>query len=302
MTRLSTGLRINSAADDPAGMIAATDLGANIAASNQAISNSQVASQMISTADSALSQISSLLTTINGLVTESANTSSESSSQIAANQLQIDSSLSAINSIAQTTTFQGQNLLDGSLGLHDHWRARTMATVQNLQVNQVNFGTSSAVPVDINVTALAKQAQITATANDGVSADTTASTTITFGDGSTLKITAPSTGTSAAGVVVAFQESANVPAGSARATFNEATNTLTVTVSNSGTTTDQTIANAINSDTTFTANGQRRTSATIGYDAPARTRGPTVSPTSRRPMAAQLVRSNRWIRRMMLTQ
>ena len=49
LTRLSTGLRINSAADDPAGMIAATDLGSNIAASNQAISNSQVASQMIST-------------------------------------------------------------------------------------------------------------------------------------------------------------------------------------------------------------------------------------------------------------
>lgn len=51
LTRLSTGLRINSAADDPAGMIAATNLGSNIAATNQAISNSQVATQMISTAD-----------------------------------------------------------------------------------------------------------------------------------------------------------------------------------------------------------------------------------------------------------
>ena len=146
-----------------------------------------------------------------------------------------------------------------------------MARVQNLQVSQVNFGTSSAVPVDINVTALAKQAQITATANDGVSADTKASTTITFGDGSTLKITAPSTGTSAAGVVVAFQESANVPSGSARATFNEATNTLTVSVSNSGTTSDQTIANAINSGTTFTAKAST-TSATNGYTAGVDTR------------------------------
>ncbi len=143
--------------------------------------------------------------------------------------------------------------------------------MQNLQVSQVNFGTSSAVPVDINVTALAKQAQITATANDGVSADTKASTTITFGDGSTLKITAPSTGTSAAGVVVAFQESANVPSGSARATFNEATNTLTVSVSNSGTTSDQTIANAINSGTTFTAKAST-TLATNGYTAGVDTR------------------------------
>ena len=93
LTRLSTGLQINSAADNPSGMIAATDLGSTITATNQAISNSQVATQLISTADSALSQISSLLTTINGLVTESANTSSESSSQIEANQQQIDSSL-----------------------------------------------------------------------------------------------------------------------------------------------------------------------------------------------------------------
>src|SRR5271157_825442 len=78
LTRLSTGLRINSAADDPSGMIAATDLGDNISDSNQAISNSQAASQMISTADSALSQISSLLTTIDGLVTQAANTSAMS--------------------------------------------------------------------------------------------------------------------------------------------------------------------------------------------------------------------------------
>src|SRR5271157_1369245 len=133
LTRLSTGLRINSAADDPAGMIAATNLGSNIVATKQAIANSQVASQMISTADSALSQISSLLTTINGLVTQAANTSSESSSQIAANQLQIDSSLSAINSIAQTTTFQGQNLLDGSLAFQTTG-GTNFSAVQDLQV------------------------------------------------------------------------------------------------------------------------------------------------------------------------
>ena len=193
LTRLSTGLQINSAADNPAGMIAATDLGADIGASNQAISNSQVASQMISTADSALSQISSLLTTINGLVTESANTSSESSSQIAANQLQIDSSLSAINSIANTTTFQGQNLLDGSLAIQTDTKGQTNSgAIQNLQVNQVNLGTASSVPVNIQVTALAKQAQIGATVNDGVSADQTATGTVSFHDGSSITVDAPS--------------------------------------------------------------------------------------------------------------
>ena len=70
---------------------------------------------MIATADSALGQVSSLLNDIRGLVTETANDGALSDEQIAANQLQIDSSLEALNRIAQTTTFQGRKLLDGSL-------------------------------------------------------------------------------------------------------------------------------------------------------------------------------------------
>src|SRR5208283_1565365 len=130
--------------------------------------------QMISTADSALSQISQLLTTIDGLVTEAANTAAMSTSQIAANQSQIDSSLSAINSIAQTTTFQGQNLLNGSFALQTS-PGTNYGAIQNLNVTQVSFGTASTVPVAINVTALAKQAQISATVNDAQPADNTAS-------------------------------------------------------------------------------------------------------------------------------
>ena len=228
---------------------------------------------MISTADSALSQISSLLTTINGLVTESANTSSESSSQVAANQLQIDSSLSAINSIAQTTKFQGQNLLDGSLAFQTTGGTNS-AAIQNLQVNQVNFGTANTVAVDINVTAVARQAQITSVANDGVATDQTANDTLTFGDGSTLTVNAPVAGTSANGIQIAFQQSTTIPVGTASAAFDAATNTLNVTVSNTGTTTGQTIAAAINNDTTFTASAAQAAAAssTYGYAAGTDTR------------------------------
>ncbi len=193
LTRLSTGLRINSAADDPAGMIAATNLGSDISASNQAISNSQLATQMISTADSALSQISALLTTINGLVTESANTSSETSSQIAANQAQIDSSLSAINNIAGTTNFQGQNLLDGTQAFQTTLgtNATNAAAIQNLQVSQVNFGGNPSVTADIQVTSMATQASLTATVGHGTASATSA---LTFNDTSTLTITGPLNG------------------------------------------------------------------------------------------------------------
>jgi len=263
LTRLSTGLRINSAADDPAGMIAATDLGANIAASNQAISNSQVSSQLISTADSALSQISSLLTTINGLVTESANTSSESSSQIAANQLEIDSSLNAINSIAQTTTFQGQNLLDGSLAFTTTGGTNYAADVKNLQVNQVNFGSNATVPVDIHVNNLATQATLSGTVDN---ASASATTTVTFADSSTLSITAPTEGTAYNGVKVNFNETASQAAGTASASFDANTNVLTINVNNTaaGVTSASTIAAAINKDTDFTAGSTTGTGG-VGY-------------------------------------
>ena len=115
LTRLSTGLRINSGADDPAGLIASQDLQSDIIGVNAGISNSQQANSLIATADSALGQVSTLLDNIRGLVSQSANTGALSQAQIAANQLQVDSSLQAIDQIANSTSFGGQQLLNGSL-------------------------------------------------------------------------------------------------------------------------------------------------------------------------------------------
>ena len=61
LTRLSTGLRINAGADDPAGLIASESLRSDIAGINKALKNTQQANQLIATADSALGQVSSLL-------------------------------------------------------------------------------------------------------------------------------------------------------------------------------------------------------------------------------------------------
>src|SRR6186713_2580317 len=115
LNRLSTGLRINTGKDDPAGLIASEILRSDITSIERAITNSERANQLIATADSALGQVSSLLNDIRGLVSEAANTGALSDEQIAANQLQVDSSLEAIDRIAQTTSFQGRRLLDGSL-------------------------------------------------------------------------------------------------------------------------------------------------------------------------------------------
>src|ERR1700676_3869330 len=70
LTRLSTGLQINTGADNPAGLIAAATLQSDITSTNQAITKSKTANQTISTADSGLSQIQRLLTNIQILVSD----------------------------------------------------------------------------------------------------------------------------------------------------------------------------------------------------------------------------------------
>ena len=106
----------------------APELEADIA-DNKAITNSERANQLIATADGALGQVSNLLNDIRGLVVEGANEGALSAEQIAANQLQIDSSLEAIDRISQVTTFQGRRILDGSLDF---------VTTAGLNFDQVN--------------------------------------------------------------------------------------------------------------------------------------------------------------------
>src|SRR5690606_15236990 len=138
LTRLSTGLRINTGKDDPAGLIASESLRSDITALEKAISNSQRANQVIATADSALGQVSGLLNDIRGLVTEAANNGALSDDEIAANQLQIDSSLEAINRISQTTTFQGRKLLDGSLDFVSS--LGSVSSVTDFEIDHANLG------------------------------------------------------------------------------------------------------------------------------------------------------------------
>jgi flagellin len=159
LTRLSTGLRINVGKDDPAGLIASEMLGGDIVSTQKAISNSQQANQMISTADSALGQISSLLSDIRGLVDQAANKGALSADQIAANQLQIDSSLDAINRVAQTTTFQGRKLLDGSLDFITEGTGN-FNQVGNLAIHQANLGTTNSLSVNAAITSAATQAEV----------------------------------------------------------------------------------------------------------------------------------------------
>jgi flagellin len=170
LTRLSTGIRINDGKDDPAGLIASESLRSDIAAVNKSITNSERANQLIATADSALGQVSNLLNDVRGLIQEAANGGVLSTEQLAANQLQIDSSLEAIDRISQTTTFQGRKLIDGSLDFLTT-AGTNFTKLSNLQIDQANLGASSSVSVSVNVSTAATQAQVDIT---GIPASTAA--------------------------------------------------------------------------------------------------------------------------------
>lgn len=192
LNRLSTGLRINSGKDDPAGLIASENLRRDITSAEKAISNSERANQLIATADSALGQISGLLNDIRGLVTEAANSGVLSEDQIAANQLQVDSSLEAIDRIAQVTTFQGRKLLDGSLDFVTNTTTGGSSIV-NLNIDQANLGTAASLGVSVDITQAASKATITNNGGVNFTAGTKSAGTITFADVTTPAVQASAT-------------------------------------------------------------------------------------------------------------
>ncbi|HSV73346.1 MAG TPA: flagellin, partial [Chthonomonadales bacterium] len=112
--RLSSGLRINRAADDPAGLIISEGLRAQIDGLNQSIANAQDASNLLKTAEGGLIEINSLLRSIRSLAVHAANTGVNDATAVQANQTQIRSALQSIDRIATQTQFGTKKLLDGT--------------------------------------------------------------------------------------------------------------------------------------------------------------------------------------------
>lgn len=159
LQRLSTGLKINTGADDPAGLIASQALQAQQTGINAAISNANQATNVIGTAEGGLNEVSSLLNELQGLVTQSANSGALSTGEVAANQLQADSILATINRISNSTSFQGKNLLDGSLA-YTLSGAGTSAFA-TIAVNAANLPSGKAEAVVVQVTSSATQGTVT---------------------------------------------------------------------------------------------------------------------------------------------
>ena len=116
ITRLSSGKRINSAADDAAGLAISTRMQTQINGLGQGVSNANDGVSLIQTASSALSSLTSSLQRIRTLAVQ-ASTGTMSSSDQAALQKEVAQQIQEVNRIASQTTYNGTNILDGSAGI-----------------------------------------------------------------------------------------------------------------------------------------------------------------------------------------
>ena len=113
MTRLSSGLRINGAKDDAAGMSIANRMSSQITGLNQATRNANDGISLTQTAEGGLSEINTNLQRMRELAVQSANSSNTASDRVALQQ-ETKQLLQEIQRVASTTDFNGIKLLDGS--------------------------------------------------------------------------------------------------------------------------------------------------------------------------------------------
>ncbi len=114
MEKLSSGLRINRAGDDAAGLAISEKMRAQVKGLDQASRNSQDAISLIQTAEGALNETHSILQRMRELTVQAGNTGTQQEEDLQAIQDELDSLVSEIDGISERTEFNGKKLLDGN--------------------------------------------------------------------------------------------------------------------------------------------------------------------------------------------
>jgi flagellin len=233
MERLSSGIRINSAKDDAAGLAISTRMTASIRGISAAIRNANDGISLTQTAEGSLGQISDSLQRVRELAVQSSNTGNNASDRAAMNN-EAKQLIAEIDRVASNTTYNGIALLDGSF------------QAQNLQVGAGN-GSNDRIAISIN------SAKSSALGVGGSSSYTTSVVAAAAGDGTGLlagELTvngyavgaAVSDGVSTAsatGSGIATAAAINAISGSTGVTATVAANSLTGTSITTGTTATQ---------------------------------------------------------------
>ncbi len=115
LEKLSSGLRINRAADDAAGLVISEQMRAQISGLGQAVKNSETAVSMVQTAEGALDEMNTLLNKARTLALHAANEGANDQNQLVADQSELDNIIDSVDRIAGQTQFGTKRILDGSL-------------------------------------------------------------------------------------------------------------------------------------------------------------------------------------------
>lgn len=128
--KMSSGYKLNRAMDNPAGMAITNRMRAQLSSLERATKNSKNAINAIQTAEGALSEIESMLQRMNELSIQGSNGTMSSSDRLAI-QEEVDQLVSEINRISKNTTYNSQNLLDGTQDLKAFSRPSKDISVRN---------------------------------------------------------------------------------------------------------------------------------------------------------------------------
>ena len=135
MSALSSGKRINSAADDAAGIAISSRMEAQVRGLNQAMRNAADGQSLIDTAEGAMDEISNMLQRMRELAIQSANDTNSDSDRDALN-LEIDALIAEIDRVVSTTAWNGKNILDGSAELNFQIALRKYKIISKLIIQQ----------------------------------------------------------------------------------------------------------------------------------------------------------------------
>ena len=177
MERLSTGQRINSAADDAAGLAIGARMSAQISGLSQAARNANDGVSMIQTAESAYVEVGDMLQRMRQIAVQSASETYAASDRTALN-LEWQALQEEIDRISSQTTWNGFQLLDGTPGAAGNVKIQSGANAS--QTVTVDFGSLGGKAVDAdgsNAVADATDKLVTATANGSFTAVITDATT-----------------------------------------------------------------------------------------------------------------------------
>jgi flagellin len=156
MQRLSSGLRINSAADDAAGLSISVGMNAQVKSMNQAVRNANDGVSLAQTAEGSLNETTNLLTRMRELAEESA-TGTVSDPQRSSIQNEFTQLASEIDRIANATQFNGANLLDGTLSVGISFQIGTNNTAND--AIGLTIGAAGASALGLGATVVSSMAE-----------------------------------------------------------------------------------------------------------------------------------------------